>query len=287
MVVLKHAVVFLASLATLAAASPTSATGVAHHGKPSGTAAGGDMGSHENDEWHHSPTGHDGSFQKDDDAGSANHHQARDEGIPIEYRAFSSHKWADAPQHTPVGKEENDKTYKQHHRRTEEVLETLRRLAREEDDHEKHPRDVDHDRHDDNHGHAHAMEDGSHNHTESGEHVKDKHYDTRATTEKGVYECANQNWVQPCHWTPLQEGQCYNRLYGRLGSMGPDNGLSCTIYEQPNCNDKGWNTCGPFVYPGMKNYQTSHLLLYNGMSDDGIFSIKCKWVSCQPFIQRR
>lgn len=61
--------------------------------------------------------------------------------------------------------------------------------------------------------------------------------------------------------------------------MGPDKGLKCTIYERPNCNDKGWNTCGPFVWPGMADYGKSHLLILNGMNDDGPISIRCKYVT--------
>ncbi|OAP62635.1 hypothetical protein AYL99_01862 [Fonsecaea erecta] len=231
----------MAFLATMTAASPTSTqwqrsdasdTGVAHYGKPSGTAAGGNMGSQDAGDWQHSPTGH---IEEDEHDGSF---------------------------------QENDDTFKQHHPRSADVLETFRRMAQQKDDH---------DHHGDSHGNDQNMEGASRNDAESGEDGKGKYHDTRATTERGVYECSGQNWQHPCVWTPLKEGQCYNRLYGRLGSMGPDNGLSCTIYEQPNCNDHGWNTCGPFVYPGIPNYQTSHLLLYNGMSDDGIFSIKCKY----------
>ncbi|KIW87899.1 uncharacterized protein Z519_11483 [Cladophialophora bantiana CBS 173.52] len=329
MVVLNHAVVLLASLAALAAASPAStqwskpdasATVVAHHGKPNDVVANGDGKVQEQGNWQHSAAGNDeeeenkSPSEKGKDGGKKNYHQARDEGAPPEHRTFAEHKGGDPSKGKPSGKDredENDKhhkvrdedapsghptfaklngddsskdkssgkdrehgTYKQHHARTEDVLATLRRLARQEDTVDKQPQDADHDHH--GHSHDQKMEHESHNHTETGEHGKGKLHEGRAASQKGVYECANANWLHPCVWTPLKDGQCYNRLYGRYGSMGPDNGLSCTIYEAPDCNDHGWNTCGPFVWPGIADYQKSHLLLYYGMADDGPFSIKCK-----------
>lgn len=64
--------------------------------------------------------------------------------------------------------------------------------------------------------------------------------------------------------------------------MGPDKGLTCIIYEQPNCNDKGWNKILGYVYPGFKNYQDSSLLIAHGMSDDGPISVRCSYDSLHP-----
>ncbi|EXJ65969.1 uncharacterized protein A1O5_10945 [Cladophialophora psammophila CBS 110553] len=329
MVVLKHAAILLASLATLATASPASAQwgkpdvsamGVAHRGNPSDAATNGDGKAHEHGNWQHSAAGNDEEEEnknppeKGKDGGKENYHPARGEGAPPEHRTFAEHKGGDASKSKPSVKDREDEThkhhqareedappghrtlakhkgddsskdkslrkdrehgtYKQHHARTEDVLETLRRLARQEDTVDKQPQGGGHDHH--AHGHDQTMEHGSHNHTETGGHTKGELHEARAASQKGVYECANANWLHPCVWTPLKDGQCYNRLYGRYGSMGPDNGLSCTIYEAPDCNDHGWNTCGPFVWPGIADYQKSHLLLYHGMADDGPFSIKCK-----------
>jgi len=101
----------------------------------------------------------------------------------------------------------------------------------------------------------------------------------------------------PCKWTPLRDGQCYNRsvhprkslcrpwtvllthmtrIYDSNGSMGPDKGLTCTVYEQKNCNDNGWNTAPGWKYPGTANYHTSQFLEDHGMLGNGIISIKCK-----------
>jgi hypothetical protein len=59
--------------------------------------------------------------------------------------------------------------------------------------------------------------------------------------------------------------------------MGPDKGLTCVIYEQPNCNDKGWNTALDFKWPGIPNYGFSKLLVSHGMGDDGPISIMCTY----------
>ncbi|KAH0847610.1 hypothetical protein FOPE_00865 [Fonsecaea pedrosoi] len=225
----RHAVVFLASLATLAATTPASAqwqkadasaAGVAQHGKPSGTAAGGDRGAHENGDWQQSAKQQDekserkSSFQKDDGTGKANRHQARGEAGQAPHRAFANHKGVDGPQHKPEEAKENDNNFKQHHARTADVLGTLRRMDQKEDDHAKRPQDGDRDsssqRGDGDHGRGNE-EHGSYNAMDDRERGKGKQHDARATTQRGVYECSGQNWQQPCVWTPLKEGQCYNR----------------------------------------------------------------------------
>ncbi|KIW21424.1 hypothetical protein PV08_02004 [Exophiala spinifera] len=132
------------------------------------------------------------------------------------------------------------------------------------------PRDFQHGEHGEyaRHGQDH----GDHGGHEGG---FPRHVRTRAT-EVGVYECSHQNWVMPCKWTPLRDGQCYNRIYDSNGSMGPDKGLTCTVYEQKNCNDNGWNTAPGWKYPGTANYHTSQFLEDHGMLGNGIISIKCK-----------
>jgi hypothetical protein len=65
------------------------------------------------------------------------------------------------------------------------------------------------------------------------------------------------------------------RNYGKTGSMGPDKGLTCTIYEQPDCNDKGWNTVKNWVWPGIPVYDASKMLWAAGMATYGPISIKC------------
>ncbi|EXJ84221.1 hypothetical protein A1O3_04888 [Capronia epimyces CBS 606.96] len=99
------------------------------------------------------------------------------------------------------------------------------------------------------------------------------------TASRGVYECMNKNFVLPCIWTPVNNGQCYNVNYGSQGSMGPDKGLTCTLYEVGNCNDNGWNTASPFVWPGIPDYQTSYLLTRHGFPDQGPRSYKCTYTS--------
>ncbi|EXJ78482.1 hypothetical protein A1O1_08882 [Capronia coronata CBS 617.96] len=38
-------------------------------------------------------------------------------------------------------------------------------------------------------------------------------HQARAAT-RGMYECMNKNFVMPCTYTPVNDGQCYNRNYG-------------------------------------------------------------------------
>ncbi|KIW64702.1 hypothetical protein, variant [Phialophora macrospora] len=118
------------------------------------------------------------------------------------------------------------------------------------------------------------------NETDSQEHEGRHHLNRRGV--KGVYECMNHDFVAPCKWTEIKsESQCYNAVYDARGSMGPDKGLCCTIYEMKNCNSNGWQTIDDrFRYPGIPNYGYSQLLLNEGFNDEGIVSIKCKFREC-------
>ncbi len=61
--------------------------------------------------------------------------------------------------------------------------------------------------------HPRAFHDDDHEHHEHGDDFADPrfpHIYARGT-QLGVYECKNQNWILPCKWTPLTDGQCYNR----------------------------------------------------------------------------
>lgn len=63
-----------------------------------------------------------------------------------------------------------------------------------------HPREVKHD--DDTvFHHTHTDDDAGSTHT----------HEARATKTLGIYECMNEDFVMPCIWTPLKDGECYNR----------------------------------------------------------------------------
>lgn len=83
----------------------------------------------------------------------------------------------------------------------------------------------------------------------------------------------------PCIYTPVKEGQCYNRNYGPNGSMGPDKGLTCVLYEQRDCNDHNWNRARPFEWPGIPDYQASYLLTRHGFPDIGPSSYRCSYTA--------
>ncbi|KAJ9613779.1 hypothetical protein H2204_014666 [Knufia peltigerae] len=111
-----------------------------------------------------------------------------------------------------------------------------------------HPRDFQPGEHGEQHN-QHGQDHGDHgNH----EHGFPHHLRTRAT-ELGVYE-----------------------MYDSNGSMGPDKGFTCAVYEQKDCNDKGWVTAPGWKYPGTPNYHTSQFLEDYGRLGNGIISIKCK-----------
>ena len=61
-----------------------------------------------------------------------------------------------------------------------------------------------------------------------------------------------------------------------MGSMGPDEGMCCEVWEMPNCDDK-WTHVHGFHWPGIKDYGTSHLLAWDGINDEGIRSARCKF----------
>ncbi|KAJ9604289.1 hypothetical protein H2200_011123 [Cladophialophora chaetospira] len=108
------------------------------------------------------------------------------------------------------------------------------------------------------------------------------HVERRAAKVYGVYECMNQNFVAPCVWTQLQDNQCYNAKYGQKGSMGPDKGFCCSVYERRDCNDNGWERMDGFIYPGIGDYGNAQFLIQSGMADEGINSVKCHVASSCP-----
>ncbi len=63
--------------------------------------------------------------------------------------------------------------------------------------------------------------------------------------------------------------------------MGPSKGLCCTIYQRRNC-DKNWDKIGGFRYPGIAQYGLSQLLLNEGLGDEGIGSVMCKFTDHCP-----
>ena len=65
------------------------------------------------------------------------------------------------------------------------------------------------------------------------------------------------------------------RMYDGWGSMGPDKGLCCTLYQVENCNTDHWQKIDGFVWPGIPNYPKSYLLAINGMNTMGPVSIRC------------
>lgn len=89
----------------------------------------------------------------------------------------------------------------------------------------------------------------------------------------GMYECHSKNWYGPCTWTKADGGDCHNWIYGPAGSMGPDNGLTCTIYDDFNCRASAKAVKG-FNPPGIPDYQANQWLAKEGL--DGPMSYKCQ-----------
>ncbi|OCT45158.1 hypothetical protein CLCR_06151 [Cladophialophora carrionii] len=263
MVALKH--VLLASLATLAVASPASTQGekaggsaanVADHGGPGWAAAGDVAGPHGHGTWHNAgkggagDDGHRAPAGMDNDKNKDSQHQARDED-------HRNRKWEHVQS---PGTDGDDGHHDRHHARDanpsidlehdDPILSQMRKML------------------------------GGINETNSQEHEGRHHHNRRGV--KGIYECMNHNFVAPCKWTEIKsESQCYNAVYNWKGSMGPDKGLCCTIYEKKNCNKDGWQTIDDrFRYPGIADYGKSMLLLNEGFNDEGIVSLKCKFKEC-------
>lgn len=72
----------------------------------------------------------------------------------------------------------------------------------------------------------------------------------------------------------MYSGSCHNWIYGPGGSMGPDNGLTCTIYDDFNCPNSELHLDW-FQAPGIPDYQKNQWLVGNLMSS-GPMSYKCK-----------
>ena len=71
------------------------------------------------------------------------------------------------------------------------------------------------------------------------------------------------------------------RFYDEHGSMSPDKGLSCTVYERLDCNQgKGgqasdWASLGGVEYPGIPTYQNRSDLQLISMHIKGPMSWRC------------
>ncbi|KAJ4512090.1 hypothetical protein HRR75_004990 [Exophiala dermatitidis] len=150
---------------------------------------------------------------------------------------------------------------------------------------QSHPRDLEHGEHHAAPAHAETADDAVADirfpHLKPTHESGDLHTHEARGTVRGMYECMNKNFVMPCTYTPVTSGQCYNANYGNQGSMGPDKGLSCTLYERPDCNkiNSGWGHAGGFEWPGIKNYQISYLLTLAGFPDTGPKSYRCTFTS--------
>jgi hypothetical protein len=74
----------------------------------------------------------------------------------------------------------------------------------------------------------------------------------------------------------VYRGSCHNWLYGPGGSMGPDKGLTCTIYSAFNCpTAANQHHLDYFQFPGIPDYQ-KNTWLGQGDIGDGPASYKCK-----------
>ncbi|ETN43369.1 uncharacterized protein HMPREF1541_02528 [Cyphellophora europaea CBS 101466] len=62
-----------------------------------------------------------------------------------------------------------------------------------------------------------------------------------------MYECQRKGWTGQCIRTLAEENKCINRMFSGSESVGPDKGLSCTMYMNSGC--KGDSEDG-FRYPG-------------------------------------
>jgi hypothetical protein len=74
-----------------------------------------------------------------------------------------------------------------------------------------------------------------------------------------------------------------SRLYTRKGSMGPDKGIKCSVYERENCNHPGdgvgagqWMAVHNIKYPGFASYGAAKEMRENYMTQDGPYSWRCQ-----------
>ncbi len=70
--------------------------------------------------------------------------------------------------------------------------------------------------------------------------------------------------------------------YDSYGSMSPDPGLCCSIFQQRNCDGDHWIVIPhQFHAPGIKDYFLSKLLLGWALNDEGINSMTCNFGKCK------
>lgn len=74
------------------------------------------------------------------------------------------------------------------------------------------------------------------------------------------------------------------RMYNEYGSMSPDKGVVCSLYETTNCNmghtqagGGQWSQLNNVVYPGIPVYQNYTALQLLGMHTKGPISWKCQF----------
>ena len=102
---------------------------------------------------------------------------------------------------------------------------------------------------------------------------------TRRGQALGVYECAGSPWIPPCTWTRADGKQCHDVKYAKNFSIGPDQGLACTVYGAGQCLLTSEISDG-FVWPGIATFDTSQwwqTLLTGNDKNAKLLSYKC-WI---------
>ena len=93
----------------------------------------------------------------------------------------------------------------------------------------------------------------------------------------GVYICTVVNWSGACNYhADVTPGTCYQRSLTPIASFGPDHGLTCTLYDGPNCGRDGAVMKVPGIaWPGLNPIRDG--LIRNGWNTayQGVESWSC------------
>lgn len=91
-------------------------------------------------------------------------------------------------------------------------------------------------------------------------HTPQHYWDRRSPGHLAMYECHYANWAGECRLVNADGGACHNIQWPNTAapgySIGPDKGLRCVIFSEPNCNSSS-TIANNFIWPGFADFSTN------------------------------
>ena len=91
-------------------------------------------------------------------------------------------------------------------------------------------------------------------------HAPQNHWDCRSPGHLAMYECHYANWAGECRLVNADGGSCHNIQWPNTAapgySTGPDKGLRCVIFSEPNCIPTS-TVANNFIWPSFADFSTN------------------------------